>query len=66
MELIAKLSNGDLTLFIPSLFGWCSTWGGGGGEGGVFVKSDDSNFVQNYFGDRVNILGQEKSGSNRY
>ena len=47
MELIAKLRSGDLTLFIPGLFGWCST---GGGGGGVFVKSDDSNFVQNYFG----------------
>ena len=42
------------TLFIPGFFGWCST-----GEGGIFhlhpvsslcFKSDDSNFVQNYFG----------------
>ena len=44
-----------LTLFIPGFFGWCST---GGGGGGVFhlhpviplsLKSDESNFVQNYF-----------------
>ena len=43
-----------LTLFIPGVFGWCST-------GGVFhlhpvtplpLKSDDSNFVQNYLGVR--------------
>ena len=45
-----------LTLFIPGFFGWCSTEGGGGG---VFhlhpvtplsFKSDNLNFVQNYFG----------------
>ena len=43
----------ELTLFIPGFFGWCST-----GKG-VFhlhpvtplsFKSDDSDFVQNYFG----------------
>ena len=45
--------------------------GGGGGGGSVFylhpvtplsLKSDDSNFVQNYFGGKTNILRQEKSG----
>ena len=50
-----------LTLFIPGFFGWCSTGeGGGGGEEGecfhvnsvtpLSFRSDDSNFVQNYFG----------------
>ena len=43
------------------LFGWCSTGGRGGGEGRVFhlhpvtplsLKSDNSNFVQNYSGVR--------------
>ena len=61
----------SLTLFISDVFGWCSI--GGGGGGGCFhlhpatplsLKSDDSNFVQNYFGGNMNILRQEKSGSN--
>ena len=43
----------SLTLFIQGFFGWCST-----GGGGVFhlhpvtplsFKSEDSNFVQDYF-----------------
>ena len=43
----------SLTLFILGFFGWCST-----GRGGVFhlhpgtplfLKSDNSNFVENYF-----------------
>ena len=46
------LPRNSLTLFIPGFFGWCSTRG-------VFhlhpvtplsFKSDDLNFVQNYFG----------------
>ena len=51
------------------LFGWCSTVGGGGGVHLhsvtiLSLKSDDSNSVQNYFGGKINILRQEKSGSN--
>ena len=47
-----------LTLFIPGFFDWCSTERGEGG-GRCFhlhpvtplsLRSDDSNFVQNYFG----------------
>ena len=62
-----KIFRLPLTLFTPGFFGWCST-------GGVFhlhpvtplsLKSDNSNFVQNYFGVRSNILRQEKSGPHR-
>ena len=51
-----------LTLFIPALFEWCST------RRGVFrlhpvtplsLKSNDSNFVQNYFGVRSTFCGSK-------
>ena len=59
----------SLTLFIPGFFGWCST-----GGGGVFhlypvtplsLKSDDSNFVQNYFGVGSIFCGK-KNGNQIY
>ena len=52
-----------LNPFMPGFFGWCST-----GEGGVFhlhpvtplsLKSDDSNFVQEYFGVWSRFCGEK-------
>ena len=59
-----------LTLFIPGFFGWCSTGGGGVFSTSTLVtplslKSRRVKFRTELLWGRINILGQEKLGSNR-
>ena len=60
-----------LTLFIPDFFGWCSTWGGGGGgvpptpcDSFVFKNRQLKFYTQLLWG-RINILRQQKLRSNQ-